>query len=91
MRRGNDQGPGSEAPLPNVWLGVSCEDQKTADERIPLLLQTPAAVRFVSAEPLLGPMDLLNCGPGHNLSALTGWHHSPVEIPKESRGCGFEC
>jgi protein gp37 len=44
-------------PLPNVWLGVSCEDQQRADERIPLLLQTPAAVRFVSAEPLLGPID----------------------------------
>lgn len=45
-------------PLPNVWLGVSCEDQQRADERIPLLLQTPAAVRFVSAEPLLGPVDI---------------------------------
>ena len=45
-------------PLPNVWLGVSIEDQRSADERIPLLLQTPAAVRFVSAEPLLGPVDL---------------------------------
>lgn len=45
-------------PLPNAWLGVSCEDQKTADERIPQLLQTPAAVRWVSAEPLLGPIDL---------------------------------
>lgn len=45
-------------PLRNVWLGVSVEDQRTADERIPLLLQTPAAVRFVSAEPLLGPIDL---------------------------------
>jgi protein gp37 len=44
--------------LPNVWLGVSVENQKTADERIPLLLQTPAAVRFVSCEPLLGPVDL---------------------------------
>lgn len=43
---------------PNVWLGVSVEDQATADERIPLLLQTPAAVRWVSAEPLLGPIDL---------------------------------
>lgn len=46
-------------PLPNVWLGVSVEDQKTADERIPVLSQTPAAVRFVSAEPLLGPIDLM--------------------------------
>jgi protein gp37 len=41
-----------------IWLGVSAEDQRWADERIPLLLQTPAAVRFVSAEPLLGPVDL---------------------------------
>lgn len=45
-------------PLPNVWLGVSVENQHFADERIPELLQTPAAVRFISAEPLLGPIDL---------------------------------
>lgn len=45
-------------PLSNVWLGVSAEDQKRADLRIPALLDTPAAVRFVSAEPLLGPIDL---------------------------------
>lgn len=45
-------------PLPNVWLGVSTERQQEADERIPHLLQTPAAVRFISAEPLLGPIDL---------------------------------
>ena len=45
-------------PLEGVWLGVSVENQATADERIPLLLQTPAAVRFLSVEPLLGPMDL---------------------------------
>lgn len=45
-------------PLPNVWLGVSTEDQKRADERIPDLLATPAAVRWISAEPLLGPVDL---------------------------------
>lgn len=43
--------------LPHVWLGVSVEDQGTASERIPLLLQTPAAVRFVSYEPALGPVD----------------------------------
>ena len=48
--------------LPNVWAGVSVEDQRNADERIPLLLQTPAALRFISAEPLLGPIDLaLDC------------------------------
>lgn len=45
-------------PLPNAWIGVSVEDQASADERIPLLLQTPAAVRWISAEPLLGPVDL---------------------------------
>lgn len=44
--------------LPNVWLGVSVENQDAADERIPLLQQTPAAVRWISAEPLLGPVDL---------------------------------
>jgi protein gp37 len=44
--------------LPNVWLGVSVEDQKRADERIPHLLETPAAERFISAEPLLGEIDL---------------------------------
>jgi hypothetical protein len=45
-------------PLPNVWLGVSVENQQAADERIPLLLETPAAVRFLSCEPLLGPVSL---------------------------------
>lgn len=45
-------------PLPNVWLGVSVEDQRTADERIPILLDTPAAVPWISAEPLIGPLDL---------------------------------
>lgn len=44
-------------PLPNVWLGTSVEDQATADARIPRLLETPATLRFVSAEPLLGPVD----------------------------------
>ncbi len=55
--------------IKNVWLGVSVENQEAADERIPLLLQTPAAVRFVSCEPLLSSVDLLpwlrpypNCG-----------------------------
>jgi protein gp37 len=45
-------------PLPNVWLGISAEDQPRADLRVPALLDTPAAVRFISAEPLLGPIDL---------------------------------
>jgi protein gp37 len=51
-------------PLPNVWIGVSVEDQKQAEERIPGLLRMPAVVRFLSCEPLLGPVDLtqLRCG-----------------------------
>jgi protein gp37 len=52
------QHPGISWPLKNVWLGVSVEGQKAANERIPLLQQTPAAVRFLSCEPLLGPVDL---------------------------------
>lgn len=43
---------------PNVWLGVTAENQEEADRRIPILLNAPAAVRFVSVEPLLGPVDL---------------------------------
>jgi len=45
-------------PRPNIWLGASVENQRMADARIPLLLETPAVVRFVSCEPLLGPIDL---------------------------------
>lgn len=45
-------------PLPNVWLGTSVENQATAEERIPYLLDTPAAIRFLSCEPLLGPINL---------------------------------
>lgn len=45
-------------PLPNVWIGTSAENQEQADKRIPHLLECPAALRFVSAEPLLGNVDL---------------------------------
>ncbi len=45
-------------PLPNVWPGTSIEDQERADERTPYLLGTPAALRFISAEPLLGSLDI---------------------------------
>ena len=53
-----DQTMNYDGPHPRIWLGVSIEDQAAADERIPLLLDTPAAVRWISAEPLLGPVDL---------------------------------
>ena len=49
-------------PLPNVWLGVSVENQRWARIRIPALLDTPAAVRWLSCEPLLGAIDLDDCG-----------------------------
>lgn len=52
--------PGNSNPPKNIWLGVSCEDQATANERIPFLLQVPAAVRWLSCEPLLGPIDIFS-------------------------------
>lgn len=65
----------------NIWLGVSAEDQQRADERVPDLLATPAAIRFVSAEPLLGPLDFTRILAPNRLSywdALTGrrWNES---------------
>lgn len=63
--------------LPNVWLGTSVEDQATANERIPHLLSTPAAVRFLSCEPLLGAVDLGHLQPGDlsvEINALAGSH-----------------
>lgn len=87
-------------PLPNVWLGTSVENQASADERIPHLLRTPAAVRWVSCEPLLGAVDLRNLPfgePGTSgyrpriLDALTAgsgsdtpWHLDWVVVGGES-------
>jgi len=62
-------------PLPNLWLGVTAENQQRADQRIPTLLQIPAAVRFVSIEPMLGPVDLVAAG---GLSAIDG-RRSPAK------------
>lgn len=59
------------APWPNVHLGVSVENQAAADERIPLLLDTPAAIRWISAEPLLGPLDIFNGDPDPRLAGHT--------------------
>lgn len=57
--------------LPNVWLGTSVENQRWAEVRIPKLLDTPAAVRFLSCEPLLGPVTL-HAGVGSALGASAG-------------------
>jgi protein gp37 len=60
-----DHRGGLHMPLPNVWLGTSVENQQTANERVPRLLKCPAAVRFLSCEPLLAPVDLLT--PAHGI------------------------
>lgn len=66
----------------NVWLGVSVENQQYADERIPLLLKTPAAVRFISAEPLLSDVNLSAylrpvATPGQCRDIDGNWWHTP--------------
>ena len=65
-------------PLPNVWVGVSVEDQRWADIRIPPLLDTPAAVRFLSCEPLLGPVSLHRYIPN-------GWGEGALHNPTTGR------
>jgi protein gp37 len=67
--------------FPNVWLGTSAENQKAADERIPHLLQTPAAVRFLSCEPLLGPV---------NLSAYFGGEYATVDGSEDNYNFGVD-
>jgi protein gp37 len=94
LSRAQRAGLNGGKPLANVWVGVSCERQKEADERIRLLEQTPAAVRFVSLEPLLGPIDLSRCGshytgsgPLHlwktGLPGNGGWRKQFSEPPPE--------
>ena len=66
-----------EWPLANVWLGVSVEDQARADERIPILLDTPAAARFVSYEPALGPVIFEDRWLGGPIRRMTGMGWDP--------------
>lgn len=76
-----DLAPPGASPYPNIWLGVSVENQETAKERIPLLVETPAPVHFLSAEPLLGPLDLRQwllrciCGEKYFDDGCGGHHH----------------
>lgn len=75
---------GFNFPFPNIWLGVSVESQRVADDRIPLLLQTPAAVRFLSCEPLLEEVDL-----GLKLETwpdTVPWNSRWVGLPRPVRG-----
>jgi protein gp37 len=71
--------PNETRALLNVWLGVTAESQQWAETRIPVLLDTPAVVRWVSAEPLLSPLDLTCCGGvnalGRDWTPTTGTSH----------------
>ncbi len=69
----------SSWPLDNLWLGVSAESQEWADKRIPLMLDTPAAVRFVSYEPALGPVDFTNLQ-GLRFDSLYGVDHGKRKL-----------
>jgi protein gp37 len=81
-------------PLPNVWLGTSVENQTTADERIPHLLRCPAAVRFLSCEPLLGPISFsVKCPPEyqpHIRHDRIGWVITGGESGPGARPCNVE-
>lgn len=87
-----------ETPPPNVWYGTSTENQEQADRRIPQLLQVPAVVRFLSCEPLLGPIDLTSwlweeAGPawaGSNPSPDIGWVITGGESGAGARPCNPE-
>lgn len=90
-------------PLPNVWMGVSVENQKAADERIQYLNFIPAAVKFLSIEPLLGPVDLLKEYPVGKgtvaFGALVDWvivggesgHHASPMHPDWVRSIRRDC
>lgn len=78
-------------PLKNCWLGVTCENQRTADERIPLLLQTPAAVRFLSCEPLLEKVDLDGIETTETtINALTGAESWMLDLQPGEAGQMYE-
>jgi protein gp37 len=84
-------GDASNLIRPNVWLGTSVENQQTADERIPHLLRVPAAVRFLSMEPLLGPVDLTNLPQpsGDVIDGLSGWTEFKVNGGARVRGVNW--
>lgn len=76
-----DQTLSFEGPHPRIWLGVSVEDQAAANERIPMLIDTPAAVRWISAEPLLGRVDLCE--------AFGMWWNQTMNCFESSSSSGF--
>lgn len=72
VEAGSGEGDPPYTPFPNLWLGVSVEDQERYDVRVPELIETPAAVRFISLEPLLGPIDFMD-GPTSPDSTMAPW------------------
>ena len=68
---------GGENILPNIWLGVTAENQQRADERIPILLQIPAVVRFVSIEPMLEKINLTSNLPKEK---ILRWHRPMIKM-----------
>jgi protein gp37 len=84
--------PYAEWPMRNVWLGVSVENQETADSRIPWLLETPAALRFLSCEPLLEQIDITEyldpaAAPCGETTAVIDWVIAGAESGKDKRLC----
>lgn len=87
---------GANWPLRNVWLGVSVEDQRTADERIPELLETPAAIRWVSYEPAIAAVDFFRYLRGHAVAGHCvdidgGWWHEPGKCEGARVNCDGRC
>jgi len=78
-------------PLRNVWLGVSVENQAAADERIPELLRTPAAVRWISAEPLIGPVQLGPVGLHYAYRCEECGDNAQPESDGTCHHCGGDC
>lgn len=79
----------NEFPLKNVWLGVSVEDQKAAEERIPFLLRVPATTKFLSCEPLLGPVDLTDVGVDGCMCNVLSGVCDPVPVLSEGESINW--
>jgi protein gp37 len=94
LARGNtDHGTPLALLLPGLWVGISVEDQAAANARIPLLLETPAAVRWLSMEPLLGPVDLTQFGAFPEwvvVAGESGQHARPMD-PAWARDLRDQC
>ncbi len=71
---------GAPWPVKNVWLGVTVCNQAEADEKIPLLLSTPAAKRFVSMEPMLGQIEMVHFLGGRTYRCPCGWHETERDL-----------